>query len=521
MPKEVSDHLFRLIGRMSKSEKRFFKLMAARQKGGGEKFVVLFDRLEKMKTYDEELLLKREPSLSRKQLPNLKSFLYSYLLRSLRLCNSSGSADVRLSDYCCEARILYDKCLYRDSLRMIERARKFAHTHGRTGPLMDLLDLEKEVIRHTITADHAQKVDESVSDTGEVLEQLNRTTQFSNLLIRLNAFYVQSGFIRNRKDLYSVQRFFRKNLPAYEESRLGFPEKLYLYSAFTGYYFFIQDFRNGYRYSKRSVDLFEKFPGQIYNYPEFYIRALNSQLVVLNKFRRLEEFEAVHRQLIALKRNGAFDKTENINLNLFRAIYVHEINRHFMMGEFRSGVRVVAKLEKELNRFIPLLDHHSLLLFYYKIACLYFGADQYRSALHWLSRIIGEKDISVREDLHAFARILALICHFELGNDRLAEAHVKSLYRYLLRKGDLSAYHREILAFIRKLHRNLSPRELNLLFHRLKDKMSSLSRQRFERRAFFYFDIITWLESKISNRTVEQIIKEKVKAADRKLLAKK
>ncbi len=39
--------------------------------------------------------------------------------------------------------------------------------------------------------------------------------------------------------------------------------------------------------------------------------------------------------------------------------------------------------------------------------------------------------------------------------------------------------------------------------------MLQLEKNKFEKRAFLYFDIISWLESKIEKRTVQDIIKTK------------
>lgn len=515
MAKESSEALFDLIQRMNKSEKRFFKLFAGRQNTGDGKFIRLFDRLSKMKVYDENLLLELEPTLSRKQLPNQKIFLYDYLLRCLRLSNSADSADLEIAELSGNARVLYNKCLYADAIRLLDKAKRIAAKYDRYVQLPELLDLEKELIRHTVKGDYAGRVSATVHNAQEVLKHLDTVNRFQNLSIGLNVFYVQKGFIRDRSDLLQAEKYFHKNLPKYEERKLSPHEKLYLYQAQTGYYFFIQDFRNGYRYAQRWVKLFEDNPQMCFNHTEMYIRALNSLLVVLNKTGRLEEFERIHRKLVAIKREVKMHLSENENLNLFKAIYIHEINRHFMRGEFRSGVRIVARLENELNRFIPLLDHHSLLLFYYKIACLYFGADQFRRSLFWLNKIIQARDIEVREDLHTFARILALICHFEQGNDRLAEAHIVSLYRFMLKKGHVSAYHRLIIGFLRKLHRGLVPKKLNLLFRELKEALLPLTNKRFEKRAFYYFDIISWLESKIENKPVEELIKVKNRAGEK------
>lgn len=517
MSKEHSDALFMLIKRMSKSEKRFFKLRASRSGGNKKKFVILFDRLERMKEHQAFVMLKAERSFDAKQLPNLKLFLYNYLLDCLRTCNTTDSIDLQLTELCSNVRILYDKCLYRDCIKMLDRAKKIALKYERSSRLLELLELEKLVIRQTVNVNHATRVEESVSKTQEVLSEIENVSQFENLSIRLNVFYVQTGFIRDRNDLVKVEQFFKKNLPPYKKSELNFLETLHLNFALAGYYFYIQDFKNGYRIAKDSVELFNENPEKIMHHTEFYIRALNSLLVVLNKLHDLEEFEVIHKELVALKRRSDLIHTENIKLNLFKAIYVHEINRHFLRGEFRSGTRIVGRLENELNKFVPLLDHNSLLLLYYKISCLYFGAGQYKSALVWLNRIILEKDISVREDLHVFARILELICHDELGNDRIAEAHIKSLYRFILKKAHasggkkISVYNRLILAFIRKLHRNLSAKQMKVLFQDLKEKLLPLTSQRFEKRAFYYFDIISWLECKIEKRTVEEVIKSKIK----------
>ena len=40
-------------------------------------------------------------------------------------------------------------------------------------------------------------------------------------------------------------------------------------------------------------------------------------------------------------------------------------------------------------------------------------------------------------------------------------------------------------------------------------KLVSLQENPFEQRAFLYLDIISWLESKIENRSVQEIIREK------------
>jgi tetratricopeptide (TPR) repeat protein len=282
-----------------------------------------------------------------------------------------------------------------------------------------------------------------------------------------------------------------------------------LYNSFIGYYFFIQDFKQAYIYADKLVKLFEAQPTMKKHKLEMYIKALNNLLVAQHKLYKYNEFVATQKQLVAIKRDKTLVLTENINLNLFKAIYFHEINRHFMSGEFKSGTRIVAALESEINKFISRLDKHSVLLFYYKISCLYFGSSNFKTALKWLNKILNEREIKLREDLYSFSRILSLICHFELEHNDLVESTIKSTYRYFIKKGDLTIYQTHILDFLKRILTDGNDRNLKKGLILLKDEMEKLEKNRFEKRAFIYFDIISWLESKIQKRSVQEIIKEK------------
>ncbi|MFL5765194.1 MAG: hypothetical protein ACJ77K_14725 [Bacteroidia bacterium] len=506
-----SEQLFNLVKTLSKGEKRFFKLYAARlNRGSDKKFIMLFDAIEKQKVYNESKILAKTPALDPKQFSNLKAHLYYQLLKSVKLCNSSNLENVRITELLDYARILYNKCLYRECVKMIDKAKMLAMENDRAVLLLEILELEKLVIPKTLESGNEERVNKLIDTTRQVAESISNINIFSSLSLKLNVYYVQMGSVRNSQDLTKVDRFFRSSLPLYNEQDLSFHEKLYLYNSYVGYYFFVRDFSNGYKYAKKWVGLFERQPEMKRHKLEIYIRALNSLLAVQNKLNKYAEFCETQKQLISIKRDKTLNLTENINLNLFKAIYVHEINRHFMMGEFRSGTRIVAALENELNKFIPKLDKHSTLLLYYKIGCLYLGSGNYKSAIKWLNKIYNEKESDLREDIHSFTRILLLVCHFELGNDDLVELNIRSTYRYFRNKGKLSRYQEYILHFLRHLFHDGSERNLKKRFIALKKQMLSLEKNKFEKKAFMYFDIISWLESKIERRTVQEIIKEKV-----------
>ncbi len=130
MSNRSTDILFQLIKSLEKAEKRHFKLYIKRSSSREDlKVVKLFDAIDKAKDYDEKLILKKLPGIEKPQLANLKSHLYKQLLASLRLLKSSESIDLQLHEQLDHARILYNKGLYLQSLKMLEKAKELAKNY--------------------------------------------------------------------------------------------------------------------------------------------------------------------------------------------------------------------------------------------------------------------------------------------------------------------------------------------------------------------------------------------------------
>lgn len=511
MSKPASEQLFRLVKSLTKSEKRQFKLLSKRTlPEETKKFVSLFDAVDSMHEYDEYILRRKVPQIPESQIPNMKAHLYDQILRSLRMTAGKKNALIQILLMLENAHLLYDKCLYQDALHLLDKVKAKTHQSNNITILPEILELEKSTLRQAMRENIEARSDQIIREARSVAKTIQTINGFSNLALKLNSYYQRQGFIRNKEDLVRTKRYLQKNTPSYDETKMSFTELIQLYYALSGYNLFIQDFDQAYLISKKWLDLFDQSPEKKIHQPEMYIKALNVLLVCQNKLGLYEEFVLTHRQLIAIKRNKAILQTKNLNLNLFKTIYIHEINRHFMLGEFKSGTRIVSKFQNELNEIIHLLDQHTILIFYYKIACLYFGSNNFKGALKWLNLIVQESDTALREDLHAFSRILRLICYFELGDDQMVEMNIRATYRFLLRKKEFGKYESLILKFLREVQKTFTHKEVIIKFKSLKTQMLKLERDTYEKRAFNYFDIISYLESKIQNKAIEQIIKEKI-----------
>ncbi|MCB2195565.1 MAG: hypothetical protein KQH79_06880 [Bacteroidetes bacterium] len=509
MPNKNIDTLFQLIKSLTKAEKRYFKVHVTKQKAGEEtKFLKLFDLIDKQKEYNESKILEKEKSIKSQQLSNLKAHLYKQILQNLRNLNSDEDIDLKIHELIDYATILYNKCLYDQCVKMIEKAKLMAEKYDKNSLILEITEFEKRLVTKYIRSNIEDKVTQLIKASDRINEKINNINTFSNLTIKLYSFYLKIGFLRNHKDFELVNSFLYSTLPVFQEDKLSFDEKMYLYNSFVGYYFFIQDFDRGYEYAKKWVNLFEENQDYIVPKIEMYIKAINNLLVSQSKMHKYDEFKVTVQKLTEVENLPDLKLTENIRLLLFKYTSTHRINRYFMLGEFTEGSNIIPEIAKSLEEFEHLLDTNYIIIFYYKFACMYFGDANYQQVVFWLNKIINMKDVDLRSDIHSFARILNLISHYELGNIDLVDYYIRSTYRFLIKKNDLHQFQKIIMKFLRKLS-SITRDQLIDAFKDLREQLLPLNDKFYERRPFIYFDIISWLESKIENRTVQEIIKEK------------
>jgi hypothetical protein len=508
MPNRSTDALFQLIRSLQKSEKRNFKLYVKRNTSSNDlKIVQLFDALDKMKEYDEKELISKTSSIKREQISNMKAHLYRQILASLRVLESNENIDIQLHEQLDYARILYNKGLYLQSLRILDRVKENAKTHNQVSILIGVLLLEKKIESLHITRSMQERADELTMESNDTNAMLVKLTKLSNLALQLYSWYIKNGHARNENDEKEIENYFHKHLTDDIKNPEGFYEKLYYNQSYCWYAFIRQDFLMYYRYSQKWVDLFTG--NEIMQELETpnYIKGLHN---LLNAHFNLINFNGFTKTIKLLEdfRDSAIVKQSNNNqVQVFVYLYTSKINQHFMEGTFKEGLAIVPEIEQQLKEFNIYLDHHRVLVFYYKIASLYFGAGDYDTAIDYLNKIINWK-VDLRNDLQCYARLLHLISHYELGNFQLLEYLIKSVYRFMAKMQNLSLVEEEIFKFLKKSF-YLSARKLQPEFEKLLNTIKQLEKSQFETRAFAYLDVVSWLESKVYNKPVYEIIREK------------
>ncbi|MFZ1750249.1 MAG: hypothetical protein WAU01_08665 [Saprospiraceae bacterium] len=510
MPSQQTDHLIQLIQSMTKAEKRSFSLYVNRGNSAGEKlFMQLFDYIDGVKNYDEKDLLKKIPQIKKVQLSNIKANLTKQLLANLRHLHRNDFSDIHIREMLDFARILQAKGMTKASLDTLDKARKLAETSQETILLYEIIDAERKIETQYITGSSTQKAIHINHQSTQLLSKVNMLDRLSNLSLMLYGMYLKDGYVKNLKDYESLKEYFYNHLPAVQISKLGFYEKIYYFQSFVWYYHMTQDFVNYYKYSQKWVDTFKDKPALVKEHQTLYLKGVHNALNALYMANKREKFLQHYAEYLS------FEHTLHHHLsgiqvdNYFLFKYVHLLNKIFMTGDYDQGVKEISELAHVLKSEKYHWDINREIIFNYKMACVYFGADDYASTIEYLNKIINSPLGGLREDIQCFARILTLISHYEMGNDFLVSYQIRSFYRFLIKMGDLQAVQKEILNFIRRTPQ-MSKSDLMTEFKNLRSRLSKYQNDPYERRPFLYLDIISWLDSKIEKKRIQDVIKEKI-----------
>lgn len=508
MLNKPTDALLLLIQSLNKAEKKNFKLYVTRNsKREHLRTVMLFDVLDKMAEYDEAKVLLRLQHIPRQQLLNIKTRLYSEILASLRIIKEGDHIDIKLREQMDFARILYNKGLYVQSLKVLEKLKEFANTYQQVSYLQQIVSFEKDIEGLHITRSMQGRADQLAAEAHVIAQRLLLINKLSDLSLQLYGWYIAHGHARDDADEQALRSFFETNMPVENEAVSGFYEQLYLHQSYCWFKFILQDFFKYYRHVQHWVGLFDAYPEMKAVEPAHYIKGLHnlaSAHFYLRNFKKLDEAIDLMTEIVD---SEIVQKNENYLATSFIYLYTAKINKHFMEGTFSEGLLLVPYVETKLLEYKLHFDKHRILVFYYKIACLYFGSGDNEHAITYLNKIINWKT-DLRMDLQCYARLLHLIAHYELGNYDLLEYLSKSVYRMMARMGNLSVVEEEIFNFLK-----LELRSVKVTGEKgLRDLLARLQKhtaQRHETRAYAYLDITSWLESKLYKVPVQSVVRNK------------
>ena len=509
-----TDELFQVIKSLKQTEKRYFKVFASmHDKGENGIYIKLFNVIEKQKEYDEKLLKEKfKGEVFIRQLTVTKYNLLNLILKSLRNYYGNVSAVNKANQLLMNIEILYGKGFYALCKTQIDKIKKLADQHEIYGYYMEALDWEKKVIHKQEFLNSNYSHIENIVNEGEIaLAKLGNINHFSNLNTKIWYWFRKKGKSRNAGEYQKHYGAIIKDPVLKENNAITNRSKFSFYSLKALVLNDEKEYEQSLKYSKKSIDLFEENPELISQSPDVFLGTIYNLASDLERLDKNKEAILTLEKVknVAMQKAGTKDKILKLRkMQLPLMLKTHIYNK---TGEFDKTIALIPEFEagvKDFKDFTTRIKH----IIIYNISCAFIGSNNFKNALKWVGKILNYNKTDLAEHIHLFAQIINLIIHFELRNDEHLAYIVKSTYRYLYKRNRLYKVESTLLEFIRKTSTLESRKDFIPAFKELKKKLVVLSKDPYEARAFEYFDFISWLDSKIENRSFAEIIKKKVKS---------
>lgn len=500
--------LFDLIHSLTKSEKRSFKLFVNKSGDVGEaKYMKIFDIMEKLRDYDEPLILSKLKGMTKPQFSNQKTHLYGLVLASLRVSSLKQDIDINLREQLDYIRVLYKKGLYDQSLRLLTRAKNITGDYRKDLFQIAILDYEKQIRSQQVFDLEEEYIDQLDREYRLAMKRFDNVQQFFTLAIKMKARFIERGMVKSDTEINNLKALFYTKLPDYEEDKLAFNEKFYLYRAFYWFSYLTYDFQSCITYAEKWVKIFEE-TGLDQKRRAGYLKGMNRLLQSTFRINAKTQFCMHYEHFLNFEKLQWNSMASNTQMLLLKYKAIQTFNMVFLTAQFEEHLPMIEKMLADIEAIEEVFDKHNRTVIYYKAGVYYFALKDYEKSASYFNRLIQDGD-KIRSDLKGFARIINLIIDYEMANESHLERKLKSAYGYLNQQQNLGEFQGAVLDFLSGIGK-IYPQEIKKGFKELKAKLEELEKNRFAKKTLLYFDIISWLEAKIQDKTFAEIVREKV-----------
>lgn len=509
----ASEELHKLIKSLSQSEKRFFKIYASRHVIGEQNnYVRLFDAIALQKNYNEEAIKKKfENESFMNRFAAVKNYLHQLILKSMRSFHAGTTIDIELKEMLIDIDFLYQKGLYKQCQKLHSKAEQLALKTDKKVRLLEILEWKARIQQATNRDSQQEHFHKNVFiEERTILQSIHLSMELKSEVLDIFNLIRKQGFARSQKELELIRDVIQKYQKLNYQT-LNFNDKYYLNYINTVYFTSSGDNQKSLSFTKRNIDLLESIPAKLREEEfEKYIVSLNNLVVNLVNLQKNNEIKPYLEKIRSLA-------THNIreNILLWITSYKLVLGVTIKSGDYELAGRIVEEINLGIDFYSEKIPTSDLVLFKFNIAIVYFINNKHSKAIKTFNEIINDNDLSLRDDIQSFARIIRLIVFWEKGEEELLPYATLSTYRFLYKRKKLYKFESIVLRFIKEKvpHINTSGKQ-KAAFIELKNELEKQLIDPLEKKALDYFDFITWIESKISKKDFKTLAKEKATKAN-------
>lgn len=490
------DKLHELIHALTPSEKRYFKVYISHNEVGEKgNYRLLFDAMSKSVTYDESQLKARlKDTTVGRNLSVTKHYLYGHILKSLEHYHYRTDVDKQLYSLKSQIQILQAHGLYKQSGVLIGKALDLAREHEKCMDMAELALWQLKAMTHDYEVrDLEEKFDAVHHTVSTSLDEIRQHSMMNYLDTKALLLVKKYGIVRDEQQLNMFEELV-DNPSMAEDRQHTFMHRYYYHHILSLYYFSLEKHDENYTHRRMLVELFESDPEKKQRHEGHYITALNNLALICTQLGRNDEFLHWLAVLESLEPAHPINQVKAFtNANTLRLMDA------FGKGDSETVIARSPMILDKLTHYGNKVDLSNRVLFHYIIAASHLAAGHHQEASTWFNRLLDIPQCEQIQDLYRFSRLLLLITHFKLNNDRVLHAQIQSLQQYLRLKKKLYKAESVLLELIRSLRGNEDVKSRTAVYENFLASYQDLQQDPYEKRVGSYFPFDNWASQELNS----------------------
>ena len=493
------DHLFKLAKSLQKSEKRFFRLFAARHVKGRNNSLLLFDAIAIQKEYDEKDLRKifQGTSISKHFAFN-KQYLYRLLLKALHHYYSHSSAEEIIKEQMHHIKILFDRRLLDACDKLIDKTIVLAKKYEANHELVRLWELKLEVVSARLFRGYQEK--DMLHIETEMKSALANLSGYMQIYAEQRKLYFHAEtrgimLVREQKEKYLKMEKEIKHIQAE-----GFRSAIYK----EHFSELVNRNLSGDRVVtekniQKILGLIRQYPHMIKEAPREYLTTAYNYGIHKLYARDNEKAQEMANEL------RSFTNATRLPPGLqYASLHFHailQIGIYRNMLQYAEAERYFADFRKKEKKFEGMEQNISRMkVIYYAMSGLCFVTGNYKPAIGYLSKITSARLSNERTDLDDYARIMQLLSFFAIGNTLSLERLAGAVRKTFAKKKNLLRIEKLVLDFVMKNNRRIHEKTfMKEKYEELLKELRNISESgtNEEKIALEYIDLLPWVEAQL------------------------
>lgn len=505
-----SDELAELIRSMSPSEKRYFKLQASTFKDDSH-YLLLFDAIDKeVATDDAGYRVFLERNKVSVPLSRLKNYLYQLVMKTLREYHLEHYPEFKIIEAYRDYRLQKDRKLDRQASKSLHRAIKLAKQYERYAYLWEInRHALSEVVFEPDAAkylEHAQAVAQEQEATLAALHLIDKSQQMCSRAISFQKEQIKTN---DESRLAAMEALVAQ---AIEMQKGWLPSYSYmqLHTVLNICYAQVNRYDLSLENNTALIQMLKEKPVEMGVTDEDVFFAYTNQLYHLVYQGKISEFKALTAEIEANPGSFFISKTEYYPAALLFSAYSFEVSLAILSGNFEEGLQYLPRANKVIEQHPDAASSEFLFSWYYRLMILYFGLGRFEDALDVINLILEGKVLRFGPDFGGYIRMVNIIVHFELGNQKLLPSTMKATEQFMRNRGPLGTVDKLLLEMLKKLIKAQTPQAVQRICVDYADKIqATVDSDPTTRVPLIYFDFLTWLRGRADNLLFGEAIRRK------------